>query len=335
MGYITIDVGTTNTRIRFIEGQEILGEYKVHTGVRDTAITGNIEKLKTALKNGISHCLRFCNKTLGDTERIIASGMITSNLGLMEIPHLETPVSISDLGKAIKSQVFHDIVDHPIYFIPGVKNKVKSRDIDNFEEIDMMRGEEVEAFGTLQLLEEKGNILFVSPGSHTKFVFIDERQRIEKCSTTLMGELLWALSRETILADSIPKNLVTSIDQEYVEKGITAARRYGFSKACFLVRILDLFTDATENQRANFIAGAVSYYDIESVKDYLQGGHPKILIGGAVILRDLYWETLRIQGYDMKQVVRVDQGILEKSSAIGAIKALEWYEKLKCENNKN
>jgi 2-dehydro-3-deoxygalactonokinase len=324
---MTIDVGTTNTRIRFIEGQHIVGQYKDHTGVRDTAITGSLDKLKQALQSGIFTCLKLCDKSLEDVEKIIASGMITSNLGLLEISHLETPVGIEDLGKGIRMETFHDIVNQPMYFIPGVKNRVNIESVDYFDEIDMMRGEEVEALGTLHLLGVAGKALFISPGSHTKFVFINDEQKIERCSTTLMGELLWALSRETILANSIPENLVTSIDEAYVRKGIAAAEKHGFSKACFLVRIMDLFTDASPNQRANFMAGALGYYDIGSVKDYLLEEKPKIFIGGTVILRDLYWEILKILDYDMTRVERIEQDILEKSSAIGAIVALHELEK--------
>ena len=191
MKYISIDVGTTNTRVRYMDNDNIIKIYKEQIGVRDTALTGSLNKLKAVLKKGIEECLRDEDNV--NEIKIIASGMCTSNLGLLEISHLNTPVSREDLANHMIKKTFVDIINVPIYFIPGVRNNTY-----NFECADMMRGEEVEAFGALHLLEPEGNVLFVSPGSHTKFVFINNGE-IKKCSTTLTGEIIWALANHTIL----------------------------------------------------------------------------------------------------------------------------------------
>ncbi len=328
LGYITIDIGTTNTRIKYIEKDDILSEYKAPIGVRDTAITGSIQKLKETLKYGIEECLKKCNKTIVDVYEIIAAGMVTSNLGLLEIPHLEAPVGIMELAKGIEVKIFPDIIEKPIYFIPGVRNKVTLNERNEFDEIDMMRGEEVEALGALELSNVHGNVLFISPGSHTKFVFMNEVNKIEKCSTTLTGELFWSLSRETILASSLPKSLIKEIDAEYIKRGMESARKWGFSKSCFLIRIMDLFTDATENQRANFLGSVIAYYDIEAIKNDLITKKPQILIGGSDVLRGLYREIFKQIGYQMERVITLDDNIVEKANAVGMIKVLEAYREL-------
>lgn len=328
MGYITIDIGTTNTRIKFVEKDAILSEYKASVGVRDTAITGSVQKLKETLKIGIEECIKQCNKTMMDVNEIVAAGMVTSNLGLVEVPHVEAPVGIMELAKGIEVKLFPDIIEKPIYFIPGVKNKVILNERSQFDEIDMMRGEEVEALGALTLSGVAGNVLFISPGSHTKFVFMNADNKIEKCSTTLTGELFWSISRETILASSLPKGLIKEIDAEYIKKGMESARKWGFSKSCFLIRILDLFTDATENQRANFLGSVIAYYDIESIKNELITKKPQILIGGSTVLRELYREIFKQIGYQMESIITLDDNIVEKANAVGMIKVLEAYKKL-------
>lgn len=325
MNYITIDTGTTNTRIRYVEDGKILATYKDKIGVKDTAITGNSDRLKTSIKTGIEECLKSCNKDLEDIDNIIASGMITSGLGLVEIQHLVAPVGVEDLSKAIVVKKFDDIVDKPIYFIPGVKNRVSDNSYHEVSQIDMMRGEEVETIGILDLINTSENVIFISPGSHTKFVFIDETGKILKCSTTLTGELLWALSKETVLADSIPKELISTIDREYIGKGVEAAKEHGFSKACFLVRVLDLFTQARKNQLANFIAGAIGYYDIKSIENDLKDDNIEILIGGNSILRELYGSILELSGYHKSKIHLLDDDMVEKASTIGAIKVVQKY----------
>lgn len=323
LGYITIDTGTTNTRVRYFENDKVLWEFKEKIGVRDTAITGNLEKLKECIKTGITNCLLNCGKKISDVNKIIASGMITSDLGLLEIPHLETPIGIEDLRDGVKHKVFKDIVDAPIYFIPGVKNRIDANILNDFDAMDMMRGEESEALGALYLSQIEGNVIYISPGSHTKFVFIDYNKRITKCSTTLTGELLWALANETVLASSIPSTLISNIDKEYIMRGIAAVKKHGFSKTCFLTRIIDVFTNATANQRANFIAGAICYYDIKSIEDELLQQKPKIVIGGSKILRKLYRTILEIIDYDLNTVYLLEDDLANTASSIGAIKVIE------------
>lgn len=327
MGYITIDAGTTNTRVRYIEDYKVLSRYEDNIGVKDTAITGKLDKLKASIKNGILTCLKNCGRTLKDVDNIIASGMITSNLGLVEIPHLLAPAGIEDLANSIVIKRFDDIVNKPICFIPGVKNNVKYDLQEELEQIDMMRGEEVECIGVLNLASINENSIFISPGSHTKFVFTNKDKKIVKCITTFTGELLSALSKETVLASSIPKSLITSIDKEYLKKGVDSARRNGFSRACFLVRALDLFTDATGNQLANFIAGAIAYYDIKSIENDFSEEDFNILIGGKKVLRELYKSIFEILGYDKKNIRLLSDYIVENASSIGAIKVIEYYKK--------
>ncbi|SDK06388.1 2-dehydro-3-deoxygalactonokinase [Natronincola ferrireducens] len=323
MGYIIIDTGTTNTRIRYIEGDSILGEYQSKVGVRNTAIDKSTQKLKDALQEGISQVIEKSNKSLPDVKKIIAYGMITSNLGIFEIPHLQTPVGIEELSTNIRKKMFEEICEKPICFIPGVKNRIGEVTVENFQDMDIMRGEEVEALGALVYASRNQDVIYISPGSHTKFVFIDSEGRIQKCSTTLTGELLWALSKETVLASAIPQTLITSIDEAYIKKGIEAVKQYGFSKACFLVRIMEIFTEATDNQRVNFIAGAICYHDIISIEKDLKERDPYIIIGGKKILRELYGTVLKLMNYDEDKIKLLSDDEVERVSTVAAIKIVE------------
>lgn len=325
MNYIIIDAGTTNTRIRLVEDYKIIDTLKYDVGVRDTAITGSLYKLKYSIKTGIEECLKRNYRKLKDIDSIIASGMITSELGLVEIPHLIATVGVEDLARGVVIKEFPDIVGKPIHFIPGVKNEVGG-DFD-FSQMDMMRGEEVEAIGLSSLYGQHENVIFISPGSHTKFIFIN-KGKIVRCSTTLTGELLYAISKETVLANSIPEELIVSINKEYIKKGMDAAEKNGFSRTCFLVRIMDIFTESNGNELANFMAGAIGYYDIKLIQENLNKDNIKVLIGGKQILRELYSMLLELKGHNTGDFEAIDDNIVEKSSVIGAISIIEKYKEV-------
>lgn len=323
MGYITIDVGTSNTRVRYIEGEKIISNYSSGIGVKDTAIKGTLQYLKSTLKEGIEHCLRGANKNLDSVEGIIAYGMITSNLGISEIPHLEAPVNLECISQNIEIRLIDEIIEKPIYFIPGIKNRVANLTLDTFRDVDMMRGEEVEVFGAILMGKKNKNLLYISPGSHTKFVFLNNSEEIEGCSTTLTGEILWALSTETILAQSMDKDLVKEVDKKYVIRGIKSVENSGFTKTCFNVRLMDTFLDSTANQRANYLAGALIYEDIKAIKDFLEDEKWDIIIGGKRILRELYHVVFQEIGYDMNKVKTLNDQEVELLSSIGAIEILK------------
>lgn len=82
---ITIDTGTTNTRVfLFNENNEPVSSAKSEIGVRITAIDGNNDRLKAAIKGCLEDVLKQAGVTYENVKRVVASGMITSNVGLTE-----------------------------------------------------------------------------------------------------------------------------------------------------------------------------------------------------------------------------------------------------------
>ena len=82
---ITIDTGTTNTRVYlFNEKYEAVASAKSEIGVRITAIDGNNNRLKAAIKGCLEDVLKQADITYDDVKQVAASGMITSNVGPCE-----------------------------------------------------------------------------------------------------------------------------------------------------------------------------------------------------------------------------------------------------------
>lgn len=267
---VTIDAGTSNTRV-FLWTQDgiLAGRAVRNIGVRNTAMDGNNWRLKAAVRDCLEEAVEKASITLGEVEAIVASGMLTSNLGLAEIPHLATPVSIADCAAGIVEKMIPEICDCPIHFIPGIRNANLLSEHDKMECMDMMRGEEAEAFALVEQYFDGTPMLLVLPGSHYKYVTVNEKKEITGCMTTMAGELLHVLTHHTIVADSVKREYVSPDHycREWVLEGYQMARRVGFSRACFLDRIREVFTETDHQQLAAYLLGAVLEGEVKAVKN--------------------------------------------------------------------
>lgn len=199
MSIVTVDCGTTNTRVRVWRNNIVIAQASEPTGVRDTARTGNHAALAAGIRSALMRAMAQAGDDLPGNNLIVASGMITSEDGLCPLPHVCAPVSLTSLAQATVVRDIPGISPHPVWFIPGVKNALADISADTVGMMDVMRGEEVETFGLLALHAISGPAVIILPGSHTKFVRIDGKQRIVACATTMTGELLDLLTRQSLL----------------------------------------------------------------------------------------------------------------------------------------
>ena len=329
MKVILIDSGTTNSRLRLYDKttSKVLDTEKIRIGVRDTAISGSNNNLKAQLKQGLERLLAKHQLTPSDIEYLSASGMITSSLGIYEVPHIPSPAGLEDFAKCSKVTRIEELLDIPCVFIPGMKNMVDSLDAANLvahiNEFDVMRGEEVESFGLLKQFDVKGKGMIVLPGSHTKFVSVDERKNLLYCLSTLGGETLQALQKETILSDSLGSGLIKCIDQRMLECGFEAAKQHGLTRSFYHIRLLDLFTDLDANQRANYFAGSVIYSDLQALSHSREGmdQFKWIIVGGSDPLRKAFTHLLKYLNEKWAIIEATDQQV-EDSLVFGASEIL-------------
>lgn len=263
---VTIDSGTTNTRVNVWKDSAIIAESFAAVGVRDTAITGSKQKLMQGVKTAIFEALDKAKITDPSKAKFIASGMITSNVGLYEVPHIAAPAGINELAAGMVKAVLPEIMAEPIWFVPGVKNNKTHVTFDNCEAMDVIRGEEVETIGITEKLKLSGPALLILPGSHSKLISIDEKTRITGCITTIAGELLDVITQQTILANALHNSFADEICEAMLLKGAELSRKVGLGRTCFSIRILDLFTELSVNDKANVLLGAVLGADILAAK---------------------------------------------------------------------
>ena len=320
---ITVDTGTTNTRcILWNEKREKIAEEKSKVGVRNTAIDGNNGKLKAAVKECLDKLVSGSGIRYDDVKRVIASGMITSNVGLVEIPHIVVPASKEDLARATKPVLLEDVCPLPIWFSPGVKNCGSEIGFDNFEAMDIMRGEEVESVAVLDHYPRGKKYLLILPGSHTKFVSADEEGRITGCLTTITGELLSSITNDTIIADAVGRKFVEkdTYNRDLMLLGYDTASKCGIGRACFSGRILNQFVTKDKDKVANFIFGVTLANDITAIRNSSAlkiSCDTTVVVGGKEPFSTAFTDILKHIGYfaDVQHFVG-EEGI--PLSAIGA-----------------
>jgi 2-dehydro-3-deoxygalactonokinase len=286
---ITIDTGTTNTRVCAWHAGQVIADAFQPVGVRDTAITGSRQKLMQGVRQAILEARQSANIASQDDVVHIASGMITSNVGLYEVPHIAAPAGKKELAAAMVSTLIPEVTDQPIWFIPGVKTCAGPVTLENCEAMDIIRGEEVEIVGVTTKLNIQEPAILILPGSHSKIISVDAENRITGCITTLAGELLDVITQKTILANALQNSFAEKINPSVLLKGAQQAEKVGLGRTCFTVRILDLFTDMTLNDKANFLLGAVLGSDLLAVKYSkalaVDPGMP-VIISGKKVLRE-------------------------------------------------
>lgn len=309
--YITIDGGTTNTRVNLVEDGTITATKKINRGAR--AGIDDREGLKLEMKSAIATLLDENNLCEGDIVKILASGMITCEFGLYELPHLIAPVSIGELHKGMAEVDFPEISSIPFVFIRGVK--VASEDLG---EVDMMRGEETELMGLMAICGCDSESVFVLPGSHSKIIRTDASGKITEFSTMLTGEMLMALANGTILKDAIDLS-VTDPDKAFLAEGYKFAKKEGINKALFKVRILKNIFKKSPNEVYSFYLGAILQDEIDNIlasdaKNVFIGGNYRIKTATATLL----------SAVSDKKITVISNGDVERSTAVGAIRIFEY-----------
>lgn len=327
MYFITIDAGTTNSRLYLInrESNQIIDKVKKEIGIRNVAIDQSIKNFQKELSHAMEELITRNSCQLDSIAYIVASGMITSNLGLVEVPYVISPCTVDDFANASVIKDIPEFFDLPCVFVPGAKNFVQEHTgqslLENINEYDVMRGEEVEVFGLIEQLGLTGKGLVILPGSHMKYILI-ENETILSSLSTLSGEILSAIQKETILSNSLHKDLLKDIHVEVLLQGLKAGMSFGFSRALYQIRLLHLFDQLKENDRANYFVGLVLASDMKALNE--KYGHETldwVVVGGSNPLRKSFIHILNHFNY--QNVIQATDHQVYMSTIIGGKKVGE------------
>ena len=305
--YITIDGGTTNTRISLADNYEIVARKKYPVGARANMHDKTL--LERTLREGIKEILKVTGAEKDEIECVLASGMITSEFGTKELEHICTPAGKKQLHDSMVRDLNPNITDIPLYYIRGVKTEG-----GNPLDADMMRGEESELFGLLG--EERGECVYVLAGTHSKVIWVEDGQ-IKRFDTMLTGEMLETLSENTILSDAV-KLENTQTDWEYLWLGYVFCKNNGINTALFKVRTLKNLLKKNDSQIYSFFMGAVLQGEIAQITAKTPGC---VVIGGKKQIKSAMAYILKkeLKG----SVTEIDDKAAESANSIGMIRIYE------------
>jgi len=275
--FAVIDCGTTNSRVYLLnKNKQMIAKGNRKVGVRDTALTGSRETLKVGLKELVEKTIFSAGLSIKDISFAITSGMITSEIGLLEIPHLCAPASIDDLAANIK--VVQDpkvlSLDIPLYFIRGVKNYfLENITYKDIRKIDFMRGEETQVAGLLATYPDlKLPAILVVLSSHTKYIHINKDKQICVSLTTLSGQIYEAIKKETSIGKSIQEDKNQGIDEflneDIIDIAYDSTKNAGFLRTLMMPRFMEVLLETSWFERELFLNTAIATEDLIVLNEF-------------------------------------------------------------------
>jgi 2-dehydro-3-deoxygalactonokinase len=213
----------------------------------------------------------------------LISGMAGSRQGWQEAPYCPCPAGFAELGQ-------HLLWLQPgrIALVPGLSCMGQ----DALHTPDVMRGEEVQIFGALQLAGRDSATL-VLPGTHSKWVQV-QSGRVTHFQTFMTGEVYALLSQHSILGKTLDLN--GAFDEAAFLQGVDQSQKAGsVLNKLFAVRTLGLFDRLPAAALPSYLSGLLIGEELR-VQEVHPAQGPVILIGSdALTLR----YTLALQHLDI------------------------------------
>jgi 2-dehydro-3-deoxygalactonokinase len=259
---IAVDWGTSNFRAFRLDKDGKILERRFHPGGILRVEGGRFAEM----------LLAQVGDWLDDGEdRILLCGMIGSRQGWIEASYIPCPARIADIAAAVVRAPFERA---DVLLVPGVIGK------DRSGVPEVMRGEETEAFGMMELCGPDG--LICLPGTHSKWIQMRD-SAIASFNTWMTGEVFAALRNGTILG-----RLMTSegaVDNDTFLRGVNrSAETGGILHHLFGVRTLGLLHHLEEQNAASYLSGLLIGHEVRAAMP--AGTH--VHLAGATQVRSLY-----------------------------------------------
>ena len=254
--FLSCDWGTSSFRIRVVEmpGIKIIAGENTGQGIAKT-----FELWKQSRKADetrlifyldiIQEHIRILEKKLNTSFSelpLIISGMVSSTMGMIDLPYKDFPFSADGSDLIIKIIEADDTFTHKTIIISGAKTNE-----------DAMRGEETQLAGCFHddLIGQEEQV-FIFPGTHSKHIVVKSGKALT-AKTYMTGEFFELLSKKTILSVSVEegKGLQHGENLRSFEKGIRDSVQLNLLHSCFLVRTNHLFNKLTKQENYYYLSG--------------------------------------------------------------------------------
>lgn len=267
--FAVIDCGSASTEVFIVdENNKILTSAAKNIGVQSVASTGSKEILKQGIREALSLAAENLKIELSKIEFAIAFGMITSEMGLKEVPHMIAPAGIDELASNIEILENTDVFPSniPIILVRGLKNPCKIETYDDVRNIDLMRGEETQIIGLLETLKPSLPVNIIQLGFTTKLIHINKEGKICGSITALSGQVYEAIKKETFIGKCVkPKNEDEKIENFFSEKILKAAensvKTTGLLRTVMLTRFSEISLSTNWQELKFFLESAIAADD--------------------------------------------------------------------------
>jgi 2-dehydro-3-deoxygalactonokinase len=208
---LVLEGGTSTSRATVVAEGHVVGRALRPGGARDRDPVRFLQALAGAAREAL--------EAGGvETGRTVACGMLGSEWGLAEVPHVAVPAGPDELARGAVDIAVPELSPSPVTVIPGVRT-----------DLDACRGEETAAMGL-----PASRLVF--PGSHTKLVERDASGRIVGLSTSASGELVRAIAECTLPGAEVGSVEARALDEGDLRQGALDGSRRGLGFAAFQLR---------------------------------------------------------------------------------------------------
>ncbi|MCY4753069.1 2-dehydro-3-deoxygalactonokinase [Pelomonas aquatica] len=187
---------------------------------------------------------------------ILACGMVGSQHGWREVPYADGP---ADAGALMRLSLAVDWRGRPVRLLPGLRCSGAAG------APDLMRGEETQVLGALQLEPTlAAQSCLVLPGTHSKWAQVQDGC-VAGFATQMTGELFAVLRQHSVLGRLMPAEADPS--PEAFEQGVAAARDHGeagLPNQLFGVRSLGLAARIVPEGLADYLSGLLIGHELRA-----------------------------------------------------------------------
>ena len=174
----------------------------------------------------------------------LATGMIGSNVGWIDVPYVDCPVSAADIARRMVPTTI-GVVD--LLIAPGLACR-RVRD----DQPDILRGEDIEIFGALALDGNAQDRLLVLPGTHTKWART-QAGRLVDFFTSMSGEVYDRLTAQGLLASVVEGD--AHVGEAFMAGLSVTQEGLGLCAALFGVRARVIRGDLARQDAASYLRG--------------------------------------------------------------------------------
>ncbi len=273
---LAVDWGTSSLRGALLDGQgRVLKERSFARGILTVAPGDFATVFEACFAHWMGSAGTFC----------LISGMAGSKQGWLEAPYCACPAG------------FDEVASHLAWVKAGRIAIVPGLSCEREGIPDVMRGEETQVLGALQLLGLQDGLL-VLPGTHSKWVTV-RGGKIARFSTFMTGEFYALLRQHSLLARSMPE-ADGEVDWAAFDEGVALSLRgAGLLQTAFSVRTLSLFGRITAARLPSYLSGLVIGEEIRT-QDFPAGAQVALI--GAEALTERYGRALGQRGTSVQRV---------------------------------